>query len=144
MDDMTATGSETSGHICSRRSFFKGVALATAATASGALLAACAGEEVVAQAAKADIPVGGAIIIDKWIIAQPKEGEFTAFSTTCPHAAGEIDKISEVEGRTVAICPKHDSHFDVATGDVLSGPSRDPMRPASSVAAHGDQVEVSD
>lgn len=131
-------------HMCSRRGFLKGVAIATAATASGALLAACAGESVVAEAAKADIPVGGAIIIDKWIVAQPKEGEFTAFSTTCPHAGGIIDKIDEVDGQMVAICPKHDSHFDLATGDVLSGPSRDPMRPASSVATNGDKVEVND
>ena len=141
---MTASGFENSGHFCSRRGFLKGVALATAATASGALLAACAGDEVVAKAAKADIPVGGAVIIDKWVIAQPKEGEFTAFSTTCPHAAGEIDRIEEADGRTIAICPKHDSHFDVTTGDVVSGPAREPMRAASSVTTNGDQVEVSD
>ncbi|WP_313770402.1 Rieske (2Fe-2S) protein [Corynebacterium anserum] len=139
---MTGTGSHNLSPLCSRRGFLKGVAIATAATASGALLAACAGESVVAEASKADIPVGGAIIIDKWIIAQPKKGEFTAYSTSCPHAGGTIDKIEEVNGQAVAICPKHNSHFDLATGDVLSGPSRDPMKSASSVTESGDKVEV--
>ena len=66
---------------CSRRSLLRGAALATAATAAGALLAACAGEETVAKAATTDIPVGGAKIIDNWIIAQPDKDKFMAYST---------------------------------------------------------------
>lgn len=118
--------------------------MATAATASGALLAACAGEDVVAKAAKADIPVGDAIIIDGWVIGHPTESEFTAFSTVCPHANGTIDAIEDFEGTRVAKCPKHESRFDIATGDVVDGPSRDPLRAASSVTTNGDSVEVMD
>ena len=129
---------------CSRRQFFRGVALASAATASGALLAACAGDKVVAKAAKADIPLGDATIIDGWIISHPTESEYTAFSTVCPHANGTIDKIEDFEGTTVATCPKHGSRFDVATGDVVEGPSRDPLTAAKSVSTNGDSVEVSD
>lgn len=127
---------------CSRRQFFRGVALATAATASGALLAACAGEEVVAKASKTNIPVGGATIIDGWVIGHPTESEFTAFSTACPHAGGTIDKIEDFQGTTVATCPKHYSRFDVSTGDVVDGPSRKPLTAAKSVSVSGDSVEV--
>src|SRR5699024_7548972 len=89
---------------CVRRSLLRGAALATAATAAGALLGACAGEETVAKAATTDIPVGGAKIIDNWIIAQPDKDKFMAYSTECPHARGRIDKIAEQDGMTVAIC----------------------------------------
>lgn len=127
---------------CSRRSLLRGAALATAATAAGALLAACAGEETVAQAAKADIPVGRAKIIDGWIVAQPEKDKFVAYSTECPHARGQIDQIAEQDGMTVAICPKHGSVFDTATGDVVEGPSRDPMALARDVQVSGENVEV--
>ncbi|HJD49885.1 MAG TPA: Rieske (2Fe-2S) protein [Candidatus Corynebacterium intestinavium] len=127
---------------CSRRSLLRGAALATATTAAGALLAACAGEETVAKAAKADIPVGGAKIIDNWIIAQPQKDKFMAYSTECPHARGRIDEIAEQDGMTVAICPKHGSVFDTATGDVVEGPSRDPMALARDVQVNEDAVEV--
>ncbi len=109
---------------------------------AGASPAACAGEETVAKAATTDIPVGGAKIIDNWIIAQPDKDKFMAYSTECPHARGRIDKIAEQDGMTVAICPKHGSVFDTATGDVVDGPSRDPMALARDVQVNEDAVEV--
>lgn len=124
---------------CSRRSFLK---LATATTAAGALLAACASEEEVAQVATADIPVGGAHIMDNWVVSHPTKGEFMAFSRKCPHQGGDINKIGEFEGHTVAICAKHGSEFDVTTGEVLSGPSRDGMVGAKSVEVQGDSLEI--
>lgn len=132
-----------SAYTCSRRNFLKGTAVATAATAAGALLAACASKEEISEVAAADIPVGGAIIMDKWVVSQPKEGEFMAFSRVCPHQGGDINQISELEGRTVAVCKKHGSEFDVTTGDVLSGPSRDGMTGAKTVRANGGIVEIS-
>lgn len=128
---------------CSRRDFLKGAFTVTATTAAGALLAACAGEKAVAEASKATIPVGGAQIIDGWVVAQPSEGEFVAFSTVCPHARGEINEISQVNGVTVAICPKHHSVFDVSDGSVVEGPARDPLQPAGSVESAGDTVKIS-
>lgn len=129
---------------CSRRSFLRGVAVATAATASGALLAACASEEVVAKADAADLEVGGATILDGWVLSRPGENEYKAFSTSCPHAGGTINSIEKSGDATVAVCPKHMSKFDVATGDVLEGPSRDPMVPAKKVERNGDSIEISD
>ena len=34
------------------------------------------------------------------------------------------------------------SKFDVATGDVVEGPSRDPMSPAKKVERNGDSIEI--
>ncbi|WP_287862152.1 Rieske 2Fe-2S domain-containing protein [Corynebacterium sp.] len=127
---------------CSRRSFLRGVAVATATTASGALLAACAGEEVVAKADAADLEVGGATILDGWVLSRPGENEYKAFSTSCPHAGGTINSIEKAGNVTVAVCPKHGSKFDVATGDVVEGPSRDPMSPAKKVERNGDSIEI--
>ncbi|KAB1503101.1 Rieske 2Fe-2S domain-containing protein [Corynebacterium sp. 320] len=127
---------------CSRRSFLKGAAVVTATTAAGALLAACGSSDEVAQVAAAEIPVGGAYIMDRWIVSQPTEGQFVAFSRVCPHAQGDINKLGEFEGKKVAICAKHGSEFDITTGEVLSGPSRVGMSGAKSVAVKGDQVEI--
>ncbi len=142
MSDMQPNPQRHSSLPCSRRSFLRGVAVATAATASGALLAACASEEVVAQADAADLEVGGATILDGWVLSRPSENEYQAFSTTCPHAGGTIDSIEKAGDTTVAVCPKHMSKFDVATGDVVEGPSRDPMTPAKKVERNGDSIEV--
>lgn len=127
---------------CSRRSVLRGMAVATATTASGALLAACAGEEVVAKADAADLEVGGATILDGWVLSRPGENEYKAFSTSCPHAGGTINSIEKAGDVTVAVCPKHGSKFDVATGDVVEGPSRDPMSPAKKVERNGDSIEI--
>lgn len=127
---------------CSRRSLMKGVALAAAATAGGAVLAACGSQEEAATADAAEIPVGGATIVGSWIVSQPTEGEFLAYSTECTHARGRIDSIDELDGHTVAVCPKHGSKFDVATGEPLEGPARDPLHAAGSVEESGGTVTV--
>nr|WP_165242683.1 Rieske (2Fe-2S) protein [Corynebacterium lizhenjunii] len=99
---------------CSRRMFLLG----TATTLAGAYLAAC-GKEASAEIGAAEIPVGSGIILDGVIFAQPTEGEFKAYSQTCPHQNNAITKI---DGGN-AICTSHFSTFDLATGEVLSGPA---------------------
>ncbi|MEJ5918818.1 Rieske (2Fe-2S) protein [Corynebacterium sp. H78] len=103
---------------CSRRRFLLG----TAATAAGALLAACASKTEQQRVAAADIPVGGGVVVGDYVVTQPKEGVFKAWSNYCPHQGGKIDKV--VDG--VMICPEHNSKFDIETGAVVSGPSRHP------------------
>ena len=76
------------------------------------------------------------------MLSRPGENEYKAFSTTCPHAGGIIDSIEKSGDITVAVCPKHMSKFDVATGDVVEGPSRDPMSPAKKVERNGDSIEI--
>ncbi|MBV7281449.1 MULTISPECIES: Rieske (2Fe-2S) protein [unclassified Corynebacterium] len=136
------SGFDTSRFPCSRRSFLKGVAAATAATASGALLAACGSSETAAQVDSASVPVGGAVFVEGWVVAQPQEGVFTAYSATCPHAQGPIDHLEDVDGEQVAVCSKHMSKFSLADGSVIEGPSRDPMVPAT-IDKAGNELTVS-
>lgn len=103
---------------CSRRMFLLG----SATTFAGAYLAAC-GKEPSAEIAATEIPVGSAVIVDKVIFSQPTEGEFKAYSQTCPHQHSLITKI---EGMT-ATCTTHYSSFDLATGEVTGGPSPKPL-----------------
>ncbi|OFP63711.1 iron-sulfur protein [Corynebacterium sp. HMSC074C01] len=103
---------------CSRRLFLLG----TATTFAGAYLAAC-GKEPSAEIAATEIPVGSAIIVDKVIFAQPTQGEFKAYSQTCPHQGSLITKI---EGMT-ATCTSHYSSFDLSNGEVTGGPSPKPL-----------------
>ncbi|AIG64879.1 iron-sulfur protein [Corynebacterium atypicum] len=119
-------------HSCSRRLFLVG----TATTFAGILLSACgkSAEEVPA----ADVPVGSAIIVGRYIIAQPTAGEYKAYSTQCPHANQQID---QVLGDKVK-CPGHGSEFRLSDGAVLNGPARDPLREAD-VTPSGDTLVVS-
>lgn len=105
---------------CSRRLFLVG----TATTFAGAVLAAC-GKAPSAEVAATEVPVGSAVIVDKYIIAQPTEGNFVAYSTTCPHQGSPI---TQVQGDVVR-CPSHGSTFDIATGQPLSGPAQSAMVP---------------
>ena len=87
---------------------------------AGALLAACAPGSDVERVAAADIPVGGGTVVGDYVVTQPEEGVFKAFSARCPHQGGTINAVRD----GVMICPDHNSHFDIETGDVVSGPSR--------------------
>ena len=118
---------------CNRRMFLLG----TATTFAGAFLAAC-GSEPAVEVAAADVPVGSATIFDGFIIAQPTEGTYVAYSQTCPH---QRNPITEVEGDTVR-CTYHDSVFNIADGAVVSGVARDPLSPAT-VEQEGDTLSVS-
>ncbi len=111
--------------------------LGTATTFAGAFLAAC-GSEPGVEVATADVPVGSATIFDGFIIAQPTEGTYVAYSQTCPH---QRSPITEVEGDTVR-CTNHNSVFSIADGSVVSGPSRDPLYPAT-LEQSGDTLSVS-
>lgn len=113
---------------CSRRMFLLG----TAATFAGAFLAAC-GESPSEEVAATEVPVGSAVILDQFIIAQPTEGQFVAYSSACPH---QRNKITEVEGDTVR-CTAHDSVFSIVDGAVISGVARDPLYPAEATHEGG-------
>ncbi|AKK12173.1 Rieske (2Fe-2S) protein [Corynebacterium uterequi] len=115
---------------CSRRLFLLG----SATTVAGAFLAAC-GEAPTAEVAAAEVPVGSAIFVDDFIIAQPTAGTFVAYSRTCPHQNAQIDGIN---GDTVS-CSNHDSVFALADGAVLEGLARDPLTPAETTVT-GDVV----
>ena len=83
--------------------------LGTATTFAGAFLAAC-GSEPAVEVAAADVPVGSATIFDGFIIAQPTEGTYVAYSQTCPH---QRNPITEVEGDTVRDLVKMDGPMEL-------------------------------
>lgn len=98
--------------------------LGTATTFAGAFLAAC-GSKPGTELAATEVPVGSAVILDSFIIAQPTEGNFLAYSATCPH---QRNPITQVEGDIVR-CTSHNSEFSILDGSVISGPARDPLVP---------------
>lgn len=122
----------TTSAPCSRRLFLVG----TATTFAGAVLAACGSSKT--EASAKDVPVGGATIVGKYIISQPKAGEYKAWSTKCPHAGTAIDTIN---GST-AKCPAHNSTFNVNTGQRISGPATSGLTEAKA-SLNNDKIEVS-
>ncbi|WP_448851848.1 Rieske (2Fe-2S) protein [Corynebacterium sp. 335C] len=120
--------------VCSRRRMLLG----TAATAAGALLAACAPKETVERVAAADVPLGSGLVVGEYVVTHPAEGKYHAFSSRCPHQGGRISQFAD----GAMVCPDHDSHFDLSTGEVISGPSRNPASPAPLAAEGGDTLVV--
>lgn len=118
---------------CSRRLFLLG----TATTFAGAFLAAC-GEAPSEEVAKTAVPVGSAVILDRFIIAQPNPGEYVAYSAVCPH---QQQKITVVDGENVR-CTAHGSVFNTANGEVVSGPATTGLTTAA-LEETGDQLTVS-
>lgn len=118
---------------CSRRLFLLG----TATTFAGAFLAAC-GEAPSEEVAKTAVPVGSAVILDRFIIAQPNPGEYVAYSAVCPH---QQQKITVVDGENVR-CTAHGSVFDTTKGEVVSGPATTGLTTAA-LEETGDQLTVS-
>ena len=85
------------------------------------------------------VAVGGGVVVDeKYVVTQPKDGEFKAFSAICTHQGCPVGSVED----GVIICPCHNSHFDITTGDPVEGPAQEPL-PAVQLTKSGDNVYVS-
>lgn len=127
----------------SRREVLKAASLA--ATAAGAAaLGGCSSPDKVtpgpATVKVADVPVGGAKIIDgsNFVVAQPVAGTFVAFTRLCPHAGCKVDQVKD----DTIVCSCHNSRFAAKDGAVTGGPAQRGLDKATAKVS-GDTITVS-
>lgn len=86
-----------------------------------------------------DVPVGSGVVVDEtYVVTQPQEGQFFAFSSVCTHQGCQVRTVTEDK----ITCPCHSSQFSTTTGEVLAGPATDPL-PAYQVAESGGTLTIS-
>lgn len=106
-------------------------------------LSGCAGaEEEPAEpstVSAAVVPVGSGVVVDdRYVVVQPTEGEFHAYTAVCPHQGCLVQTVTEEE----IICPCHSSRFSPTTGELLSGPADSGLAEAQ-VEQSGDDLTIS-
>ena len=85
-----------------------------------------------------EVTVGGGLVVDeKYVVTQPKDGEFKAFSAICTHQGCPVGSVED----GVIVCPCHNSHFDITSGDPVSGPAQEPL-PAVQFVTSGDTIVI--
>lgn len=85
------------------------------------------------QVQQSQVPVGTAVVVSGYVVAQPGPGQFVAYSAACTHRGATV---SAGDGTTLH-CPAHGSEFDGATGAVLKGPASSPLTPVPISASNG-------
>ena len=88
-----------------------------------------------ALAAVADVPKGGGVIKGDYVITQPTDGTFKAFSKVCTHAGCDVSKIDA----GVITCPCHNSTFSIEDGSPTGGPATKAL-PETKVKVDGDNI----
>ncbi|MFI9463415.1 Rieske (2Fe-2S) protein [Streptomyces xiamenensis] len=128
----------------SRRALLTGAA----ATAGTLCLAACgAGGDSAnestppSELSLTDVPVGEAVEVatasgEEALLYRADDTELAAFTAVCTHMGGKVTP----EG-TQLRCHLHNSVFDAATGEPLSGPALKPLPPLD-VRVQGDEITV--
>lgn len=119
-----------------RRTIIKSASVAGTVAVVGssvALTSACSSDEqpesdgaggADANVPAGDVPVGSGTVVDEtYVVTQPKEGEFYAFSSVCTHQGCQVRTVTEDK----ITCPCHSSQFSTTTGEVLTGPATEPL-----------------
>ncbi|GAA2369161.1 Rieske (2Fe-2S) protein [Streptomyces carpaticus] len=123
----------------------RAVLTGAAATAGALCLAACGGggstESTPSELTLDDVPVGEAVAVkttsgEDALLYRSGESDLVAFSSVCTHNGGKVSP----EG-TQLRCPLHNSVFDAATGEPLSGPVTKPLTPLD-VTTEGNEITV--
>jgi Rieske Fe-S protein len=86
-------------------------------------------------AAVKDVPNGGGVIKGDYVITQPSEGTFKAFSKICTHQGCDVSEIADA----LIVCKCHNSRFSIEDGSVKGGPAGKPLA-ATEVKVDGDNV----
>lgn len=81
-----------------------------------------------------DVPVGSGVIVGDIVVTQPTAGTFEGFSTVCPHAGCNVNKVTD----GLIVCPCHGSEFKL-DGSVAKGPAKEPLT-AKAVKVQGDSI----
>jgi Rieske Fe-S protein len=108
----------------------------SATQASGQSATSSAPAPAVVQVQQSQVPVGSAIVVSgrpPYVVAQPSQGQFVAFSAVCTHRGTTVD----AGDGTTLVCPAHGSQFNAATGAVLKGPADRPLPSVPVTAANG-------
>ena len=87
-----------------------------------------------------DVPVGGAVLVDTYLIAQPQRGVFKAFDAACPHQGITVD--APIGSNDYFICPGHNSKFRLADGSRISGPAPRGLKQVAVKVRNGFVVEA--
>lgn len=86
----------------------------------------------------ADVPVGSGIIVGSYVITQPTEGSYEAFSSRCTHQGLPVQEVTDA----AIVCGHHGSTFSLADGSVITGPATQPLT-AATVTLDGDTLTIS-
>ena len=134
-----------------RRTIIKSASVAGTVAVVGssvALTSACGSEENTesaesgagASVSAEDVPVGSGTVVDEtYVVTQPKEGEFYAFSSVCTHQGCQVRTVTEDK----ITCPCHSSQFSTTSGEVLTGPATEPL-PGYSVTESDGELTISE
>lgn len=113
---------------------------AGAATDNAAASSAQADTAAAPVATTSEVPVGGGVVVAarQVVLTQPTEGEFRAFSSICTHQGCPVTSVQD----GAIVCPCHGSHFDIDSGEAISGPARNPLS-SMTVSVEGQDISVS-
>ncbi|MDN5805234.1 MAG: Rieske (2Fe-2S) protein [Microlunatus sp.] len=127
---------------CGRRTVLKAAGLVALSGSVGALGACGATSWTTSTDSDATsvpvskVPVGGGVILGKYVVTQPTDGVFRAFSAVCPHQGCPVGSVADGE----VVCPCHNSHFDIADGAPVSGPAQRPLTSAKFTRSDHDII----
>ncbi|MGC4154554.1 MAG: Rieske (2Fe-2S) protein [Propionicimonas sp.] len=85
----------------------------------------------------ADVPVGSGVIVGAYVVTQPTEGSFEAFSSRCTHQGLPVQQVTDA----AIVCGHHGSSFSLADGSVITGPATQALT-AVTVTQDGDTLTV--
>jgi predicted ester cyclase/nitrite reductase/ring-hydroxylating ferredoxin subunit len=88
----------------------------------------------------ADVPVGGGIVLatEHVVVAQPRAGVYSAFSSTCTHMGCTVGRVED----GLIKCPCHGSEFRAEDGSVAHGPATRALPQVGVRLEGGDLVVV--